>query len=171
MLPYCKVSPCALAIRSVEFDSLEREAAKLDQPFTGRWAHNIVGWKWRYYIKCTDYNAAASIFKQSCDIRHRQNVTTGYTRDTSSRMCGFNAMMKSGAELSQEKVQEVLRLVCRSLESLLWCRIRPEGIRDFLLVLEKALGQARDKTPLIRLISCIRESIIDGSSFLDPYRA
>jgi HNH endonuclease len=176
MLPHKTVSPDALARRSEQFDTLAMEAARFDEPHAGRWIHNIIGWKWRYYLKCAEPEAALAVFNHYCDVRYRQNSTTGYTRDTGSRTCGFNAMMMLNGEISQEAVREVLRLACRSLVSLLSYRVRPEGIRDYLLTFESALRRLRGRTSLahkdtMSRVTVVRESILDGSSFLDPYRA
>lgn len=176
MLPHKTVSPDILAKQSEEFETLAAGAARFDQPYAGRWTHNIMGWKWRYFHKCAEPEAALAVFNHYCDVRYRQDSTTGYTRDAGSRTCGFNAMMMMKGEINQEAAREVVRLVCRSLVSLLSHRIRPEGIRDSLLTLEGALRLLKGRTSfdcgdIAAQVAVVRSSILDGSSFIDPYRA
>jgi len=51
--------------------------------------------------------------------------------------------------------------------------MRPEGIRDYFLTFETALRRLEDPRnrwgETIARVGSVRESILDGSSFLDPY--
>ena len=162
--------------RSAEFDKLTEEAAGFDQPYAGRWQYSILGWKWRYYLKCADHEQALEVYREWSAIRYRQNLTTGYTPDLTGQICGYDAMMNLGGQLSGEEVFRVLRSVSRSVLTLLKFSVRPRNIRDLLYTFEQALDNVRDQSlanqeNIIRQIKEIRESILDGSSFLDPYRA
>jgi len=173
--PWRQLDSEIVADRLASFDLLLKDLAIFDQPFAGRWMHNILGWKWRYAFKCGDDSMANRAFAEYEHYRDRQTVATGYTRDSGSRVCGFHAMMILRLSESPESTSRAMRLVCRALASLLSYRIRPEGIRDYLLTFETALRRLDNPQKrwgeTIAGVGAVRKSILDGSSFLDPYRA
>jgi hypothetical protein len=173
-LPWAPLDRATFEAGLASFDLLCQEVSGLGQPFAGRWMHNILGWKWRFTLKCGDEATATKVFAEYVENRDNQDVTTGYTRDASSRVCAFRAMMILRSSQGAALVPQTLRLVCRTLVSSLSYRIRPEGIRDDLLTLEGALRQIEKAEgrwcEAIEKVSSVRVSILDGSSFLDPYR-
>lgn len=173
-LPWMPLDGASVETGLARFDLLCKEVGVLDQPFAGRWMHNILGWKWRYAFKCGGDETAARAFAEYEENRDHQDVTTGYTRDANSRVCGFRAMMVLRLSRSSESTLQAIRLVCRTLASLLSYRMRPEGIRDYFLTLETALRRLQDPRnrwdETIARIGSVRETILDGSSFLDPCR-
>jgi hypothetical protein len=174
VLPHQKVPRDTQRKRSAEFDALQKGAAKFDEPFAGRWALNILAWKWRYYFKCNDHDSASNVLAQYFLLHRSRDFTTGYTRGSSTGLCSMRALM-NGAHLGSEN-GDCVRLVCRSLVSMLSYRVPPEGVRDLLLTLERAISGPNlriltDREAVISHIRRVRSCVRDGSSFLDPYRA
>jgi len=174
VLPDRTVPLDTLRKRSSEFDALQRGAAEFDEPFAGRWALNILAWKWRYYFKCNDHDSASNVLAQYFLLHRSRDFTTGYTRGSSTGLCSMRALMSWG-HLGNEN-GDCVRLVCRSLVSLLSYRVPPEGVRDLLLALEGAISGPNVRTltnrqAVVSHIRRVRSCVLDGSSFLDPYRA
>lgn len=170
--PHSRKSKSEVIERCSGFDNLVKQAAAFPQPWAGRWSHNILGWKWRYCYKCGTPEDARRVFREYGEFRRNHDLTNGYFRESESRICGYKAMMILIDPCESRDLKLAIKLVCRSLVSLLGFRVRPEGIRDFLMTFEAALrrlDQSRFRDEIQRLGE-VRGMIIDGSSFLDPFR-
>ena len=152
---------------------LADDAAKLSGTFAGRWVLNCLLWKVCLLLKIGECKTACYSYKEAIDFRDRLDVTSGWTRLTGITVCGIEGLtaMRTAANVNQ--VRDALRLLARALVPLLsGNRQRPERIRDFLLGFEEGLALLDTPRTLAAAakIGGVRNKILDGSSFLDPYR-
>ena len=170
--------PCGAGRRSAQqtllsFDRLADRASKFRGHFAGRWVLNCLLWKARLLLKIGDCKEACYVCKKAIEFREGLDVTNGWTRLTGITVCGIEGLIVVRTARTPDQVHEGLRLLARALVPLVsGNRQRPEGIRDILLSFEEGLallGTSRCVAGAAK-IATVRSEILDGSSFLDPYR-
>ena len=160
-----------------EFETLVKRAERLKPPVrSGNWMFNVLGWRTRYAIKCGRIGDARESFRRLRELRDSQHAGTGYSRTSSTTVLRLDAMVLAMTRGSQDRVHDQVRRAATVVRSCLRGHHRPEGIRDDLLTLERGWKRLREGAAFpyrerAEVVAGVRRRILDGSSFLDPYRA
>jgi tetratricopeptide (TPR) repeat protein len=159
-----------------EFDAQLKRAEQLQPKVrSGNWMFNILGWRTRFAIKCSRIADAQESLRQLRELRDSQHAATGYTRMTATTMLGFEAMVLAMERPTERGVREQVQRAATAVRAGLHGNHRPEGIRDNLLTLEggwkRLMVSDTSYQERAEAVREVRERIVDGTSFLDPYRA
>ena len=156
------------------FDTIIKRASSLSGAFAGRWVLNSLSSKAYLLLKVGRPKEAYRACEDAIAFRHGLDVTTGWTRLGGSIGCGIVGLTRLRVARTDNQVREGLRFIARALvPALAGNSRRPECVRDFLLAFQEgliSLGISRFAAGSAR-IKAVRPRILDGSSFLDPYRA
>lgn len=158
-----------------DFGNLINEAKSLSGSFSGRWVLNCMLWKSNYLLKCEAYQEAKREYLRAVSYRDTLDVTKGWTKSAGPTVSGIQGLLII-MDKDINNPEEGLRLLARSLVPVIsGNRRRPERIRDFLYGFEIGLRKINRKRHdyylknIVNMIEKVRLSIVDGSSFLDPY--
>jgi hypothetical protein len=152
---------------------LERRFRKLAQPFGGRWAWNACYWRVAFNLKVGRLDSAAQTLIDLALMRRDQTALSGWVSTNGYAQVGLAGLL--GVLNGGQAASHSLSLLSRALLPILKGNKRaPEGIRDFLLGFEIGMKAANNQPGgpwLVDDICAVRRRILDGVSFLDPFRA
>ncbi len=153
---------------SRKMDKIIDRLAGLDGAFAGRWVKNCMHWKYNSAIKAGLKDEAYSLESDIQEFTNSLTINTGYTKGFTWGYRGLSKVFFG----EKGEAKEGLGMISRALvTNLAGNRRRPEGIRDLMLGFESGYLRLYGKKGkhVITNISDVRKSILDGSSYLDPY--